>query len=155
VIEVISEERCTDCNLCVEVCPTNVFDRQESGPPTIARQDDCQTCYMCEAWCPVEAIFVAPFTWPAEEGSWYRDEAVLEEKGYLGKYRVDLGWARGMKPSASIATEYMRAQARLVGGDAIAKRTAEVESKISERDRLLASVREAGAPAPTQEVERP
>lgn len=143
MIELISEARCTDCNLCVDVCPTNVFDRHESGPPTIARQRDCQTCYMCEAWCPVEAIFVAPFTWPAEAGSWYKDEAALEQKGYLGKYRVDLGWRLGMQPSASIAVEHMRAQARLVGGNAIAKRTAEVEAKIEERDRLVA--RKAGA----------
>jgi NAD-dependent dihydropyrimidine dehydrogenase PreA subunit len=138
MIEVISEDRCTDCNICVNICPTNVFDRHESGPPTIARQEDCQTCYMCEAWCPVEAIFVAPFTRPAAEGSWYRDEAALETKGYLGKYRLDLGWARGMTPAASLTTELMRDRAREIMGDPLAKRTAEVERKIEERDQLIA-----------------
>ena len=59
MIELISEERCTSCNICVRVCPTNVFDAVEGGIPVIARQQDCQTCYMCELYCPSDAMFVA------------------------------------------------------------------------------------------------
>ncbi len=49
MIEVISGERCIKCDICIEVCPTNVFERGPDGLPVIARQDDCQTCFMCEA----------------------------------------------------------------------------------------------------------
>jgi len=61
MIEVISKERCISCNLCVSVCPTNVFDRvKDGGIPVIARVDDCQTCFMCETYCPTDALYVAP-----------------------------------------------------------------------------------------------
>ena len=49
MIELMSEGRCVACNICVKVCPTNVFDEVADGIPTIARQEDCQTCFMCEA----------------------------------------------------------------------------------------------------------
>ncbi len=60
MIEVISAERCTACNICVNACPTNVFEAVPGGPPRIARQDDCQTCFMCELYCPEDALYVAP-----------------------------------------------------------------------------------------------
>ena len=60
MIEWISAERCTACNICVTACPTNVFDLVPGGPPRIARQNDCQTCFMCELYCPEDALFVAP-----------------------------------------------------------------------------------------------
>ena len=51
MIEVIDAERCTSCDICVNVCPTNVFDKTD-GIPVIARQSDCQTCFLCELYCP-------------------------------------------------------------------------------------------------------
>ena len=60
MIEVVDAERCTGCNICVHACPTNVFDATETIP-VIARQEDCQTCFMCEAWCPEDALYVSPF----------------------------------------------------------------------------------------------
>ena len=77
MIEVISDERCIDCNLCVKVCPTNVFDAVEGSHPVIARQDDCQTCFLCEAYCPVDAMFVAPAVDPLPVASNLRDERWL------------------------------------------------------------------------------
>jgi NAD-dependent dihydropyrimidine dehydrogenase PreA subunit len=50
-IEIIDAERCTSCDICVNVCPTNVFDKTD-GIPVIARQNDCQTCFLCELYCP-------------------------------------------------------------------------------------------------------
>lgn len=41
MIELVSAERCTQCNICVAVCPVNVFDAASDGPPIIARQSDC------------------------------------------------------------------------------------------------------------------
>jgi len=58
MIEIINSERCIKCNLCVLVCPVNVFDKVKRGVPVIARQSDCQTCYMCELYCPVDAMYV-------------------------------------------------------------------------------------------------
>ena len=60
MIEVIDAERCTSCDICVNVCPTNVFDKTD-GIPVIARQSDCQTCFLCELYCPEDALYVSPF----------------------------------------------------------------------------------------------
>lgn len=97
VIEVISAARCIECNQCVSVCPTNVFDRVEDGIPVIARQSDCQTCFMCELYCPVDALYVAPDS----ENIVGVTEAGLEKQGLLGGYREKVGWGKGRQPVAS------------------------------------------------------
>lgn len=91
MIEFISPNRCIACNLCLRVCPTNVFDEAgESGIPVIARQHDCQTCFMCEAYCPVDALYVAPF---AEEARAVEESTLIAAK-LLGSYRSAIGWAK-------------------------------------------------------------
>lgn len=91
MIEVISATRCTGCNICVTACPTNVFDAVEGGIPVIARQDDCQTCFMCEVWCPEDALFVDPDA----DRITGRTEAELEARGLFGSYRTAVGWGAG------------------------------------------------------------
>jgi NAD-dependent dihydropyrimidine dehydrogenase PreA subunit len=98
MIELISAERCTQCNICVGVCPTDVFERTPGGPPRIARQDFCQTCFMCEAHCPDDAMYVAPMRHPAAPDSPHRDERRLIDDGYFGSYRQRLGWGQGRTP---------------------------------------------------------
>ncbi|WP_300681191.1 ferredoxin family protein [Nocardioides sp.] len=100
MIELLSADRCIDCNKCVEICPTNVFDAAPDGPPVIARQSDCQSCFMCEAYCPVDALFVAPDRLPVAAGSEYRDEETLAADGRLGAYRVWIGWGKGRRPGS-------------------------------------------------------
>jgi NAD-dependent dihydropyrimidine dehydrogenase PreA subunit len=100
VIEIVSAARCIDCDKCVEVCPTNVFDRVDGGHPVIARQSDCQTCFLCEAYCPVDALFVAPLADPAPAGSAYTDESHLERDGRFGEYRRWIGWGHGREPGS-------------------------------------------------------
>ena len=90
MIELVSESRCIECNICVSVCPTNVFDSVPNAPPTIARQNDCQTCFMCELYCPVDALYVAPQVEPLESVN----EKSLAEAGLLGSYRKNIGWGR-------------------------------------------------------------
>ncbi|MFB9329140.1 4Fe-4S binding protein [Paenibacillus aurantiacus] len=102
MIEIISETKCISCNQCVNVCPTNVFDRVEDGIPVIARQSDCQTCFMCELYCPVDALYVAPDS----EGLTLISEAQVEDEGLLGGYREKVGWGRGRQPVASHAFMY-------------------------------------------------
>ncbi|MFD2249402.1 NAD-dependent dihydropyrimidine dehydrogenase PreA subunit [Pseudochelatococcus lubricantis] len=90
MIEVISEDRCTSCNICVNICPTNVFDAVKGGIPLIARQDDCQTCFMCEAYCPEDALYVAQ----KADGVTGVTAAALEEQGAFGSYRRSIGWTK-------------------------------------------------------------
>ncbi|MDO7907993.1 ferredoxin family protein [Paenibacillus sp. JX-17] len=109
MIEIISADKCIECNQCVSVCPTNVFDRVEDGIPVIARQSDCQTCFMCELYCPVDALYVAP----ESEAVIGVNEKELEEQGFMGGYRAKVGWGKGRKPVAS--HEYMIQLARRTG----------------------------------------
>jgi NAD-dependent dihydropyrimidine dehydrogenase PreA subunit len=96
MIELVSSTRCVQCEKCVKICPSNVFESGPGGTPFVARKEDCQTCFLCEAYCPVDALYVA-----AEA---HRSVAVNEEElaaqGLLGKYRRDLGWAKGGNPYA-------------------------------------------------------
>ncbi|RKN44774.1 4Fe-4S dicluster domain-containing protein [Streptomyces hoynatensis] len=103
MIEIVSAERCVACDKCVLACPTNVFDRGPGGVPVVARQEDCQTCYMCEAYCPVDALFVAPHTHPLPAGSPLREEPEVAGAGLLGSYRERIGWGRGRVPGARLA----------------------------------------------------
>ena len=88
MIELVVAERCTACNACVEVCPTNVFDTSATGLPVIARQDDCQTCFMCELYCKSDALYVAPDC----EGPTPIDASAIVASGLLGQFRRESGW---------------------------------------------------------------
>ncbi|MFF2623948.1 4Fe-4S dicluster domain-containing protein [Oerskovia jenensis] len=94
MIEILNAARCTSCDICVRICPTNVFEAVDGGVPTIARHSDCQTCFQCEAYCPEDAIFVAPSRTPEPAGSPFLDEADLLDRDLLGLYRDRVGWRR-------------------------------------------------------------
>jgi NAD-dependent dihydropyrimidine dehydrogenase PreA subunit len=108
VIELVSAERCIKCDVCIRICPTNVFDQGEDRLPVIKHQEDCQTCFMCEAWCPTDALFVAPQTSPVAADSPYKNEQWLTERGLLGSYRRELGWDKGRLGRAGPEKEGMR-----------------------------------------------
>ena len=91
MIEVVSESRCIACDICVRVCPADVFQKDDRGLPMIARQDDCQTCFLCEIWCPTDALYVAE----AADGPTGITEAEVEAKGLFGHYARALGWSKG------------------------------------------------------------
>jgi NAD-dependent dihydropyrimidine dehydrogenase PreA subunit len=103
MIEILSEERCISCNICVNVCPTNVFEGTQGTLPVIARAEDCQTCWMCEAYCPVDALYVTPFT----DARQVLNEAELVQKNLMGSYRKDIGWGKGRVPQAKTDQFYM------------------------------------------------
>jgi NAD-dependent dihydropyrimidine dehydrogenase PreA subunit len=100
MIELISADRCIECGVCVRVCPTNVFDGDLGEVPTIARQHDCQTCFMCEAYCPTDALYVAPY---ADQPSSVTEAEVVED-GRLGSWRATIGWGRGRTKLAAVDT---------------------------------------------------
>jgi formate hydrogenlyase subunit 6/NADH:ubiquinone oxidoreductase subunit I len=80
-----------------------VFDAVPDEAPVIARQADCQTCFMCELYCPTDALFVAP---EADESVTVREQT-LAEKGLLGSYRAAVGWGEGRRPSAQLDASYI------------------------------------------------
>jgi NAD-dependent dihydropyrimidine dehydrogenase PreA subunit len=88
MIELLFEDLCTQCNECVVKCPSNVFDAVPGAAPVIARQDDCQTCYMCEMYCPADALFVGSNCEKPETP----DPATVRASGWLGTLRRDSGW---------------------------------------------------------------
>jgi NAD-dependent dihydropyrimidine dehydrogenase PreA subunit len=98
MIEIVSAQRCTGCDICVTACPANVFDAVPGGIPVIARQDDCQTCFLCEIYCPADALFVAPVA----EGPTGVTEAEVAAQGLFGSYARELGWKRGRAGGADL-----------------------------------------------------
>jgi NAD-dependent dihydropyrimidine dehydrogenase PreA subunit len=52
------EDKCQGCNLCVEVCPTDVMmpNPQAGSPPIILYAEECWYCGGCVEECPEGAI---------------------------------------------------------------------------------------------------
>ncbi|MDL9947950.1 ferredoxin family protein [Gordonia sp. ABSL11-1] len=96
MIEIVVADACIGCDKCVVACPTNVFDRGADGVPTIARQSDCQTCFMCEAYCPTDALYVSPLSTPLADS----DDIPAD---LIGSYRERLGWGKGREPGSRTA----------------------------------------------------
>ncbi|MBK4992259.1 ferredoxin family protein [Pseudomonas sp. S37] len=88
MIELILSDRCNGCNQCVAACPTDVLAAGIDGLPTIARQADCQTCFMCELYCNSDALYVHP----ASDHAVTVDPEQIRASGLLGQYRRDSGW---------------------------------------------------------------
>ncbi|VVE04903.1 4Fe-4S ferredoxin [Pandoraea iniqua] len=103
MIEIVNEARCTGCNICVRACPTNVFDAVKDGIPQIARPDDCQTCFMCELYCPEDALFVAAHA----DRHITADEASALKASLWGSYRDAVGWGPGRRSTAALDASYV------------------------------------------------
>ena len=96
MIEVVSASRCIRCDICVRVCPADVFAKNTEGLPVIARQDDCQTCFLCEIYCPTDALYVAEVA----DGPTGITEAEVAARGLFGTYARALGWSKGRADGA-------------------------------------------------------
>ena len=103
MIELIVADRCTNCGACVEVCPTNVMDLSPSGPPVLARIEDCQTCFLCELYCPEDALFVSPFA----DVPQHVDLETLRQNAMLGSYRRAVGLTEETKDRRDIDRSYL------------------------------------------------
>ncbi|HIP97072.1 MAG TPA: 4Fe-4S dicluster domain-containing protein [Anaerolineae bacterium] len=49
---------CKGCGLCIEFCPTKVFETDGEGRPVVAHPERCTGCGWCEWHCPDFAISV-------------------------------------------------------------------------------------------------
>ncbi|PKO02311.1 MAG: 4Fe-4S ferredoxin [Chloroflexi bacterium HGW-Chloroflexi-5] len=56
----IIKSKCTQCGVCVLVCPTNTL-QLVSQFPEININNACNTCFACENSCPTGAISI-PFS---------------------------------------------------------------------------------------------
>jgi len=53
----LHERACRGCEMCVEVCPTRVFDfDRERRLPVIKHPEDCIACLSCGYLCPSGAL---------------------------------------------------------------------------------------------------
>jgi len=123
MIEVVVEERCTGCGECVAACPSDVLRVGEGGKAVIAAQADCQTCLLCELYCPTDALLV-----------WHEIDRVAGitaeqavASGELGAFRRDSGWG---EHAAAFTNQHWRMgaifeRARLMALDAAAPARAE------------------------------
>lgn len=58
----INEDTCIGCGECVVSCPMDVIRMdKKTKKPVIKYPQDCQTCHLCESFCPVDGtITVSP-----------------------------------------------------------------------------------------------
>jgi hypothetical protein len=66
-----------------------------------------QTCFLCEAYCPADALFVAPLSAPAPPGSGYSDEDALAAAGAFGAYRRQVGWGPRRTPGSALDRNHL------------------------------------------------
>lgn len=83
MIEIIDAERCTSCDIYVSVCTSNVFDKTDEISAIAVR-----TCFLCELYCPEDALYVSPF---ADE-SQTADLSALKQVDAMGSHRRAIGW---------------------------------------------------------------
>lgn len=57
MVEILIDNKCTGCKVCVKKCPTEVFELV-SKKARVKKLDDCMACKLCEVVCPVKAIQV-------------------------------------------------------------------------------------------------
>jgi NAD-dependent dihydropyrimidine dehydrogenase PreA subunit len=123
MIELVIQSRCIECNRCVRVCPTNVFDAVPGAAPVIARQSDCQTCFMCELYCPADALYVGPDCEQPEPVT----EVQVTETDWPEQYRRDAGWGkhRDRHPNEIWFMQDMATEALQIRSTALAGRAGE------------------------------
>lgn len=51
-----SEETCTDCGMCVSICPVNAFELDRTSWKVDFNKGKCIACGMCVEACPPQAI---------------------------------------------------------------------------------------------------
>ena len=79
----VSENKCSGCGICAEICPQRVYELQTIGTRVLAvpvAEEKCSRCEACEKRCPQGAIEITqeikkvkvPDDYPPEEGHYLR-----------------------------------------------------------------------------------
>ena len=55
LVHSINDDRCTGCDACVAVCPTDVLELRDNKS-RVERFDDCIQCEQCALVCPTTAL---------------------------------------------------------------------------------------------------
>jgi ferredoxin len=55
LIHSINDDRCTGCEACITVCPTDVLEL-DGTKSRVARMSDCIQCEQCVSACPTTAL---------------------------------------------------------------------------------------------------
>lgn len=55
---VVYREWCKGCNICVEFCPRDVLKLGKDGKVLVDKEEECNSCGLCELRCPDFAIVV-------------------------------------------------------------------------------------------------
>jgi NAD-dependent dihydropyrimidine dehydrogenase PreA subunit len=75
---VIFTDKCKGCNLCVEVCPVDVYiPHSEKGKaPIILHPEECWYCGSCVRACNIEGAI--KFNWPLQQRGYWKNKATGE-----------------------------------------------------------------------------
>jgi ferredoxin len=77
----IDQSGCRACNLCVEICPTEVLEMDSSGDyANVVKVDDCIGCTSCLYICPSRCLDITEFE---EQRPFYRVE---ENRAIISKF---------------------------------------------------------------------
>jgi NAD-dependent dihydropyrimidine dehydrogenase PreA subunit/predicted hydrocarbon binding protein len=78
----VDEKSCVGCSLCVETCPTNVLEFNESEAlPEVKKPAECFGCLSCAEICPATALDHGSI---ALSECYYHDPAALDIASKLG-----------------------------------------------------------------------
>lgn len=118
LIHSINDDRCTGCDGCVSVCPTDVLELRDNKS-RVARFDDCIQCEQCVSACPTTALVMhyegtkaPPIRMPqlddyyqAAAGLYLIGEAsgkpLVKNASNLGRAVVEHMFKEGLRPSGS------------------------------------------------------
>ncbi len=79
----VDEKACVGCSLCVDICPTKVFDWSSTDTlPKVVKEKECFGCLSCTEICPATAISHTGH--PLSPG-FYHDRSTLEMAAKMGK----------------------------------------------------------------------
>jgi NAD-dependent dihydropyrimidine dehydrogenase PreA subunit len=97
----IDESGCRACNLCVEICPTDVLAMDDAGQVAkVVRQDDCIGCTSCKYLCPSRCLDVGDYSPQRPFFRIEENERIIErflQKKPVGQELTQDDWAEALR----------------------------------------------------------